>query len=34
MAMNGSFAAVLGFIVGWGMGKLVHADEQVPAGMD
>ena len=32
MALNGSFAAVLGFIVGWGMGKLVHADEQVPAG--
>ncbi len=32
MAMNGSFAAVLGFIVGWGMGKLVHADEQLPPG--
>ena len=25
-------AAVLGFIVGWVMGKLVHADEQVPPG--
>jgi len=34
MAMNGSFAAVLGFIVGWGMGKLVHADEQLPPGTD
>jgi VIT1/CCC1 family predicted Fe2+/Mn2+ transporter len=34
MAMNGSFAAVLGFIVGWGMGKLVRADEVVPPGAD
>jgi len=29
MAMNGSFAAVLGFIVGWAMGKLVE-DEAPP----
>ena len=32
IALNGSFAAVLGFLVGWGMGKLVHADEQLPPG--
>jgi VIT1/CCC1 family predicted Fe2+/Mn2+ transporter len=34
MALNGMFAATLGFIVGWAMGKLVRADEQVPAGAD
>jgi len=34
MAANGSFAAILGYLIGYLLGKAVNIDEQVPPGTD